>query len=307
MSTAMIAAPATIGVETLRPRFFGVLRGELRKISRHWLTWVLSVLLLGVILLPFIVYAATPFTKTDLQQEPGIFLYRLVESNLFVIRVFSGIYLLILTGWLFGMEYQYGTIRILLARGTGRLQLLFAKLLTMYIVAFAVLAVGVAIDFVLTNVIVRVVAREPNAFNAATASFWSDMRIYVGTIAISMAVTVLLAMCLTTVLRSLTYGIGASLVWFPADNIGLLVMLLAFNLTGNTIWENITAYWLGPNLNAMPSVMLTTTVGREALSRASQPPLVTVDGRHTLIVAAVYAVIFLAVSVVLTVRRDVHQ
>lgn len=307
MSTAITVAPAVVGAETLRPRFLGVLRGELRKITRHWLTWLLSVLLLGVILLPFIVYAATPFTKTNLQQEPVLFLYRLVESNLFVIRVFSGIYLLILTGWLFGMEYQYGTIRILLARGTGRLQLLFAKLLTMYIVAFVVLAVGVAIDFVMTNFVVRVAAGQSDAFNALGASFWPDMRIYVGTIAISMAVTVLLAMCLTTVVRSLTYGIGASLVWFPADNIGLLVMLLAFNLTGNAIWQNITAYWLGPNLNAMPAAVLTTTVGREALARASQPPLVTVDGRHTLIVAAVYAVIFLAVSVVLTVRRDVQQ
>ena len=307
MSAAIVTAPAAVDTEKLRPRFTGVLRGELRKVTRHWLTWVLSVLLLGVILLPFIVYAATPFTKRNLQSEPLLFMYRMVESNLFVIRVFAGIYLLILTGWLFGMEYQYGTIRILLARGTGRLQLLFAKLLTMYIIAFVILAAGVAIDFLLTNVVVRFIAKQPSAFNSLNASFWTDMRIYVGTIAISMAVTVLLAMCLTTVVRSMTYGIGASLVWFPADNIGVLLMLVAFKLTGNTFWENITAYWLGPNLNVMPNVLLTKTVGKAALAGVSQTPLVTVDGRHTLIVAAVYAVIFLVVSVVLTVRRDVHQ
>lgn len=307
MSAAIVTAPAAAGAERLRPRFTGVLRGELRKVTRHWLTWVLSVLLLGVILLPFIVYAATPFTKRNLQSEPLLFLYRMVESNLFVIRVFAGIYLLILTAWLFGMEYQYGTIRVLLARGTGRLQLLFAKLLTMYIIAFVILTVGVAIDFVLTNVVVRFFAKQSSAFNTLNASFWTDMRLYVLTIAISMAVTVLLAMCLTTVVRSMTYGIGASLIWFPADNIGLLVMLVAFKLTGNAFWQNITAYWLGPNLNVMPETLLTTTVGKAALAGASQPPLVTVDGRHTLIVAAVYAAIFLVVSVVLTVRRDVHQ
>ena len=52
-------------------------------------------------------------------------------------RVFTSFFLLILTARVVGLEYQLGNIRVLLACGIGRLQLLFAKLLAVVVIALS--------------------------------------------------------------------------------------------------------------------------------------------------------------------------
>ena len=82
------------------------------------------------------------------------------------VRVFTGFFLLILTARMIGQEYQLGTIRVLLARGVGRLQLLFAKLLTMAIIALILLIVGLALNYLLTLILVAGVTGNLHAFSA---------------------------------------------------------------------------------------------------------------------------------------------
>src|SRR5579859_2775502 len=139
MNTA-IAEISTIEQNRLhnaRPNFFGIVRGEFLKISRLWMTWIMLLMWLGVITLPYLVAATTPSTKEHLNADALAFYYNEAFLNLSVLRIFSGLLLLILTAYVIGQEYQLGTIRILLARGVGRLQLLGAKLLTMGIIALA--------------------------------------------------------------------------------------------------------------------------------------------------------------------------
>ncbi len=80
------------------------------------------------------------------------------------------------------------------------------------------------------------------------------------------------------------------------------MMLLAHRLTQNDFWSNVTAYFLGPNLNIMPTALTAPIVLQIGIT-----PLVNVDGRHTLLVALVYALIFAVVALVLTWRRDVKE
>ncbi len=118
--TNLAAGQGTLAI--VRPRFFGIVGGELFKVTRMCSIWISFVLLLGVICLPYLVTATVKAQKTSLQKAPLHFFYNSVSQNLFVLRVFIGFFLIILTACVFGREYQLGTIRVLLARGIGRLQ-----------------------------------------------------------------------------------------------------------------------------------------------------------------------------------------
>lgn len=306
MSAVITSTQApSVQSRSLKPSFFGTTRGELFKIRKQWTTWLMLILLAGIIAAPYIIEGTVSRLKNELLTTPLHFFYTLVQSDLAVLRVFIGIFLLILTARVFGQEYQLGTIRVLLARGVGRLQLLFAKLLAVVIVALLTLLAGLLLNVALTCIFTLALAGNLNGFNALTSTFWSDNANYLLTVLISMGVTILLAMAVSVAGRSLAIGLSAALAWFPVDNVGSLILLtLAYRLTGNTSWQNVSAYLLGPNLNQMPAALardpsLTTTIGI--------PPLVNVDGAHTLLVTLAYAVVFLAVAVILTWKRDVKE
>ena len=82
---------------------------------------------------------STPYLNVMIQQTPLLFCYDAMGSSLSIFRMLSGILLLILTSFVIGREYQYGTIHLLLGRGVGHLQLLFAKLAFMTLIALVLL------------------------------------------------------------------------------------------------------------------------------------------------------------------------
>ncbi len=303
-TTVTTPAPAEqiIKIHSAKPSFFGILRGEFFKIRHQWITWILLVLLLGAMVLPYIVESTAPNIKTQLLTAPLHFFYNQMSIGLSVLRVFTGIFLLIVTATAIGLEYQLGTIRVLLSRGVGRLQLLSAKLLAVAIIALLLLVFGILLNGLLTLALVSGLSGNLNAFNSLTSTFWSDTWTYILTILLNMGVTILLATAVTVLFRSLSFGLSASLVWFPIDNIGIIFLVLAFRITHQAFWQNISAYLLGPNLNIMASAL---TSGR-AESIGAQP-LVQVDGTHTVVVALVYALIFAVTAIILTWKRDVKE
>jgi ABC-2 type transport system permease protein len=308
---ATITLPDMTSAATRRPgeervSFAGVVYGELLKVSRQWTTWVMLWLLAGAICLPYLVSLAGSSLKTTIESQPLQGLYVEVAAALFVLRVFSGLLLIVLTARLIGMEYSGGTIRVLLARGVGRTQLLAAKLLAAGSVALATLAGGIALNALLTVLIVGAETGSLRAFSALNAGFWQDAAVYVGTVAISMGVTILMAAAVTVVTRSLAAGLSAALSWFAADNLGLIFFFVGAALTKSDLWLKATTLLLGPNLNAMPGAVLLPRTGARELS-AINAPLAPVDGAHTLLVAAVYATAFAVTALLLTWRRDVLE
>jgi ABC-2 type transport system permease protein len=289
-------------VASARPRFFGIVRGEIFKVTRMWSVWISFVLLLGVICLPYLITVTVKEQGTILQKAPLHFFYGSIGQNFFVLRAFIGFFLIILTACVFGREYQLGTIRVLLARGIGRLQLLFAKLLAVILVALFALIVCLAFTVLLQGLQMLMLAGNFDALKALNADFWHNIGVYVLTVLISMGATILLTTALTALGRSFVFGLSAALVFFPADNFGTIFLLLAYKLTNNNFWLNITAYLLGPNLNQMPAALVPAHFENYGAS-----PYVTVDGTHTLVVALVYGAIFAVVAIVLTWRRDVKE
>ncbi len=315
MSTAVITPTPTeqIRLQSAKPSFFGTVRGEFFKIARQWTNWIMLVLLLGVIVLPFIIEMTAPNVKTNIQTNPLHFYYNVLSISLSILRVFTGIFLLILAARTIGLEYQLGTIRVLLSRGVGRLQLLFAKLLAVVLIALGLLVFGLLLNYLLTVILVAGLTGNLNSFSALNAVFWSDARIYVLSIMLNMGVTILLATAAAVVGRSVTFGLSAAIIFFPIDNIATIVMTLAYRITHNDFWLSTTSYFLGPNLNAMAGALTNgraESIGSTPLyfvDQAGQAHGILVDGTHTVVVALVYAVIFTVVAIVLTWKRDVKE
>jgi ABC-type transport system involved in multi-copper enzyme maturation permease subunit len=283
------------------------MRGEFLKVGRQWTTWIMLVLLAGIMALPMLLDLARPRLADELALNPLAGLYQTMGSDLLVFRVFSGAVLIVITARLIGMEYSGGTIRILLSRGVGRLQLLFAKLLTIALIGLALLVAGLLFDALLAVIVLQLISGNLTALQALNAGFWQDTWLYIQTVMLSMGDAILLATAVTVLTRSLAAGLSVALVWFPADNIGTIFLFLAYRLTNSTFWLLITGDLLGPNLNAMAGLVLPARATQASFGRAFATPLVPVTAGHTLLVAGVYAAIFLAVAVILTARRDVTQ
>lgn len=309
MNPSVTLAPgATSAARSVRPSFLGIVRGELFKVGRQRATWLMAALLVVILCLPYLIAGAISDLKTQIVQTPLDTLYGFMGGSLLVLRIFSGLFLVLVTSRLIGMEHSGGTIRILLARGVGRLQLLAAKLVALGLVALGILLGGILLDTLLSLLVLRGVAGNLDILKSLNADFWADTRVYIGTVMLSMALTILMAAAVTVVARSLAGGLAAGMSWFPADNIGTIFFLLGFHLTGNTFWTLVTGDFLGPNLNVMPAVVLPQRATlATAPSDALATPLVPVSGGHTLLICALYAAVFLVAMIVPTWKRDVKE
>ena len=122
----------------------------------------------------------------------------------------------------------------------------------------------------------------------------------------SIGVTILMATAVTVVGRSLAIGVTVAMVWYPVENFSIILLILANNLTNSNFWTLLSGDFLGLNLNAMPVAILPMRAV-PATNFSFTTPLVPVDGGHTLLVTAIFAVIFATVAIVLTARRDVKE
>lgn len=307
MST-LASSPAIVQADTVlrtsRPSFFGLVRGELFKISRQWTTWIMLVLFIGVLFLPYIVMFVENDIKDIITAPGGEYFYSRVAAGLALIRIFGGFFLVILTARAIGQEYQLGTIRILLARGVGRVQLLLAKLAAIVIWACILVVIGLLLNALLALAQVQFVTGNLNVVTSLSSAVWHDLGVYVLTILVSMASTILMATAITVLLRSLAGGLSVSIAWFPADNIVVVILTVAYLITKSTFWQKLSAYLLGPNLNVMAGAVAHQQRGAWLFG---QGPLVPVDGTHTLVVAAVYSLIFAVIAFMLTWKRDVKE
>ncbi len=304
MSSISTATPLTTLQRATRPSFWGLTWSELFKIMHQRMNWVMLPILyfLSLVRWPTLLLQAPGDEQYQFTHTPYERLHELMAENLGIYRVFVGFFLIILTARAIGLDYQQGTIRIILARGVGRLQLLFAKVLALALVALAVTVGALLLNVAMALIFISSIAGNLNALSAINATFWADTGSYLLTVLISMGVTMLLAVATTVLGRSLAVGLGLALVFFPADNIGSQIMNLVYRLTGSDFWLKITAYLLGPNLNVMPGKTVLNYV-----ETIGATPLVAVDGGHTLLITLIYAIIFAAIAIILTWRRDVLE
>jgi ABC-type transport system involved in multi-copper enzyme maturation permease subunit len=201
------------------------------------------------------------------------------------------------------MEYSAGTIRILLARGTGRLQLYFAKLAALTALGVLLLAGFSAVAFALIYAFANSVSGSFTPLATLPAIAYTDLELTFLVALISIGVTILLGSATAILGRSLSFGIAAAMAFFPGDNFGTIILGLMTRITHNDAWSKATAYLLGPNLNLLASKL---EPGRQ-VRPAFATPNVAVSSEHVWAVVGVYTAVFLLVSIVLLLRRDVLE
>jgi ABC-2 type transport system permease protein len=290
-------------VREVRPSFPGAVRGEFLKLSRQRATLAM---LAGAIVL-FAVITAAMYSNDNVRQmldrSPTTFFFNELTIMGTIFNAGSGILLLLVSARLVGMEYTSGTIRVLLARGTGRVQLLMAKWVALAVLGLLLLAGFLVLASGSLYIVVTAWKGSFAPITSLPGVAWHDFGLTLLVALISIGVCILLGTTAAIVGRALAFGIGAAMAFFPADNFGTIVMMLLSNVTHQTFWLKVPGYLLGPNLNGLAGLLETD----HHVSIAFATPLEKVDATHAWIVIAVYVAAFLILSIGLTWRRDVLE
>ncbi len=293
---ARVTTEATHGL-----RFGGTVAAEVKKILRLRSTQVLFCLgVLGFVGIMLLITLGTSVPSIMVHApKQGIAIFQ--DILYLVFAVGGGIFLLLTSALLVGMEYSQGTLRILLARGTGRVSLLVAKLLALFGVGVVLLAGFTAASLVWIGVATLHWTGSLSALTGAGSGAAKDLGVGLLLALLSMFCAVVIGSAMATFGRSVAFGVGAAMGLFPADNFGSLILGLVSQLTKQKFWADITAYLLGPNLNALPRLAISD---RRAANLFPQPS-VTVSLAHALLVVGVWALGLLVLELVMTWRRDV--
>lgn len=276
--------------------FASLVGGELLKIRRQPANWALSLITLAAVMLVALLSSGGGRQAVD----PDGVARAVLDPLTVTLQVGVGIPMLVLSVRVIGQEYQLGTVRVLVARGTGRVRLLLAKLAALGIAAAAFAGVTGAVTVGALWLV------EPEAVQAAvsTASAISrDAGLNLLAVGLSLAACALLGVFVATLGRSVVLGLALALVWFPVDNVALLVLPALTVFTRMPLWDGLTPYLLGGNLNAMVQAL---EPGRRAVAFLVSPQP-QVDGQHAVLMVAAYLTVFLAASLLLTAQRDIHH
>lgn len=295
-----MSAPATV----LRPTFFGTLRGEALKVSRQLSFWLMlagAAVLLAIITLGI---TSAPSIKDQLVADPTGWAYTARDVFGTIFQIGSGIFLLIVGSRLFGMEYSAGTIRILYARGTGRLELLAAKMLTLAVIGLVLLAGYLLLAGAVIAVMVVTWTGGLTPLHSLPQQFWQDLA-FTGLVQLmSMGVAILLAAAAAGIGRSLAFSMAAALAFYPVDNFAVILLALGSRITRQEHpWLDVSRYQLGPNLDVVLNLI---EPGHHARA-AFVTPLLPVDATHALAVIGCWALALAVIAVWRAVRPDVLE
>ena len=287
-----------------RPRFLGTLRGEAVKVSRQLSFWLMLVGAAGLLAIITLGVTSSPNIQDQLKADPTAFAYSARDVFGTIFQIGSGIFLLIVGSRLFAMEYSSGMIRIIYARGTGRLSLLLAKMLTLAVIGLALLVGYLIIACGLVALLVNAWSGSLLPLQHFPGQFWQDMGYWVLVQCVSMGIAILMAAAAAGIGRSLAFGMAASLAFFPVDNFAVILLRLGSRITRQDHpWLDITRYQLGPNLDALLNLIEAGHHARAAFAT----PLLPVDATHAVLVVAAWAIAFAAVAVFRAVRPDVLE
>jgi ABC-type transport system involved in multi-copper enzyme maturation permease subunit len=293
-----------VSTATMRPRFFGAVKGEALKVSRQLSFWLM--LAGSVVLLAIITLAITSASniQDQLKSDPTAWAFGARDIFGTIFQIGSGIFLLIVGSRLFAMEYSSGTIRIIYARGTGRLRLLLAKMLTLAIIGILLLAGYLVVAGGIIALLVNAWTGSIAPLQHLPNEFWQDLGIWALVQGMSMGIVILMAAAAAGIGRSLAFAMAASLAFFPVDNFSVILEALGSRITKQDHpWLNISQYQLGPNLNTVLSLIEPGHHARAAFAT----PLLKVDGTHALVVIGAFALAFAAIAVYRAVWPDVLE
>jgi ABC-2 type transport system permease protein len=281
--------------------FPGMVRGELMKITWLRSTWIMLVVVIsGTALLPLFNILAHNVHEL-LLLHPVQYAYNYEFSqNLLMYRALSGFFALLVAAFAVGLDYQQGTLRVILGRGAGRMRFLCSKIVALFLFAILVQLGGLVLNGMLLMAVVEVSTGNLAAVGVMISHCAGTFALYFLYLLFNMWVSILLATAVTVLGRSLTFGLSVALLWFPVDNfLALLTELFHSILPGNFVLH-IGNVLLGPALNVLPSVAISSQIPGQMFV----PALPGSEGQ-TMLVILIYALVFLGSALALVRYRDV--
>jgi ABC-2 type transport system permease protein len=274
-----------------------MVRSELRKLVRQRATWALAAA--GAVGIGGVIAAYV--TRVDLhsmlEQSIDVFIRQTTAVAIETVASVVGLFLLVGAARLVAMEYSGGTIRVLFARGQGRVAFLASKLAALAIVGLILTTVGLVMCGVAIWIFTTASVGSTGWVESISGDGWLAVAAGIASLAPSLAACILLPTAAAVIGRSTAFAVSVAVLFFPASTI-------ASGLIGasHLPWAAaMTSYLLGGNLNALPGHVL----GIHA--SIADTPLNPVDVPHILGVVLVWCAGFLAISCVLIRRRDVVE
>lgn len=248
--------------------------------------------------------AATQQGTRDLLTFPNT----LLVAGIYVSRI-GPLLLCILAGALVGSEYNFGTLRLVLSRGTSRAQLLAAQVVTL-----ALLALGTVGGMLLLSALVGVTLGPllGGSLAALPAGGTEEILLYWLALSLQFFAYTLIALFFATLGRSIVAGIAFSLGYLFLE--GIIVAI--FVVTGTALHSDLgiklthVPDWLiGINTTGLIDQVGSSPLGFSLLglsgnSGVSNPSAALPVG-HTLPIILIYCAAFVGVSYWLLRRRDV--
>ena len=280
---------------------------EFFKLRKRMMTWILAVLMVGLVILLYSVFwsvsghvttfgESAEFTGEDLRR--ALFLQASVPFSLQVVVSFGTIFAMILAAGAVGSEYSWGTVRLMATAASGRVRLIAAKLLVVCGLVAAGALLAVAVGLVYSSIIT--VTNGGSDFSFVTPGFIRDQVESFGRSLFVMAPYVTLAFATAAIGRSTLAGVGAGIgIAFVEPLIGGLM-----RLAGNP-WKEIPNYLINANSsvillhNKLPDVVRFGPTTQDLAQRHvnSMP--------EAMFILAIYSGAFVALAFLVYRRRDI--
>ncbi len=281
-----------------------LLHAEFFKLRKRMMTWVLGLILIGLVVLLYSILWSTSsrvarfgeenqFTGIDLRQ--ALFLPGAIPYALQIVGTFGVILAVILAAGSIGSEYAWGTVRLVATASSGRIRWLSAKLLIVVgLTALgALLAVFAALAY---SAIIAAYYGDASASFLTGAFVRDQLEAYGRTLFVIMPYLTL-SFAVAVVFRSTLAGVGTGMgVAFAEPLIDGLM-----GAAGRP-WDKVPDYLLNTNRqvillqNKLPEVL--PRFGGRGDASGLTPP-------EAGLVLALYTIAFVAIAFIVFRRRDI--
>ena len=286
-----------------------LLRSELFRLRRRWMAWIL---LVAVVVLAFVLYfiiyasvqaeiqalqAGTPPTangppQTEAQLREQLQTLRpsqVMSFGLGVVSGFGNVLLIVLTASVFGNEFNWGTLRVILALGAGRERFLAAKYIALVLYAALLTIVGALAALAGSEIVASIAGLD----RTVPANFVTELAVNIGRNVFTFLPYIALAALIAVWSKSAGAGIAIGLVVYFAEGI-VMSLLVAFNRD----YATIANFGLSRNASA-----ITELAGSPAQGAPGVPALP--DAGQAALVLLVYTALFVALAMWRFRSRDV--
>lgn len=225
-------------------------------------------------------------------------LYMVVQ----ILNILGEVLIIILVSTIVGGEYSDKTVRLMLTRGPTRTQYLFAKI---GVSAACILlgVVGLTLIGVITGQLLNLSTGIAQNFPFFTFEWLGHVLLYLLITALGLFMYAMMALCLSTLGRATAAGLAGVLTWsFVVEPIIEVSSNFGRDIGGPVggFFQSLPDYLIGTNISQLQQDQSHFIYA----SAIIQPTSLQAD-LHSLLVLAVYLVIFIGLAWWVNVRRDV--